>query len=181
MLPKKRNPWSFLETLPHPLKGIWPCNFHSVLCISGMLLVAFVQYVEWSLLDCLSQSLHPISTSTTATQRQSFCSYQVFSRKWKMIKGKVLKSIKCFKNQRKIKNHRRILWIGVDAPSILKLFRISEKRTNILGNMAKMGEIMLTARKISPWYPGKTIYFWKEANLFFPKIYSFPWVLTHSV
>ena len=41
----------------------------------------------------------------------------------------------------------------------------------------KIGEIMLTARKISPYYPWKTIYFRKEGNLFFPKIYSFPWDL----
>ncbi len=43
--------------------------------------------------------------------------------------------------------------------------------------MGKIGEIMSTARKISAWYPGKTMYFRKEGNLFFPKIYSFTWVL----
>ncbi len=60
---------------------------------------------------------------------------------------------------------------------IIIWFRISEKGPNRLGKMGEIGEVVFTARETYPLYPWQTMHFWKEDNLFFPKMYSFPCVL----
>ena len=56
-------------------------------------------------------------------------------------------------------------------------FRIWEKGTNVQGNLGKIREFQVTAPWMPSMYPWKTIYFWKDEILLFPKIYTFPYLL----
>ncbi len=66
---------------------------------------------------------------------------------------------------------------GVELFSKQNRFRIWEKGTNVLANLGKIMDIQITATWMPSKYSWKTIHFRKGEILFFPKIYSFLWLL----